>query len=210
MIGVSLGLAIVPRKGRRFQVSAGPPQGVRGFGLLELLLVVLLIAIMTAVALPRTTAYVREQRVRGAAIYLRSLLRQVRARAAAEARYVGLVFEEADRDPVFTIYADGNGNGIRRVDIAAGTEIRLREPYNLSEKFPGVRYGSLPTGASTPFFPGLQIGTSQIVSFSPLGSCTTGTMYLSNESGVVYAIVILGATGRVRVARYADGRWLAI
>ncbi|HXV60536.1 MAG TPA: prepilin-type N-terminal cleavage/methylation domain-containing protein [Vicinamibacteria bacterium] len=210
MIGGSLGFAIVPRRGRRRALSAGPPLGARGYGLLELLLVMIVIAIMTAVALPRTTAYVREQRVRGAAVYLRSLLRQVRARAAAEARYIGLVFEEADRDPVFTIYADGNGNGIRRADIAAGTEIRLREPYKLSEKFPGVRYGSLPTGASMPFFPGLQIGASKIVSFSPLGSCTTGSVFLSNESGVVYAIVILGATGRVRIARYADGRWQAI
>jgi hypothetical protein len=164
-----------------------------------------------AAAIPRAQSMVHEARLRGAAFHLRGLLRQVRTTAAAKARYMGVVFDEVEGDPVFSIHADGNGNGIRRMEVVSGTDPRVREPYRLSQTFPGVRYGSLPTGAKEPFLRGLQIGRSHIVSFSPLGSSTTGTLYLSNDYGLVYAVVIFGSTGRVRVARYRGfGKWQAM
>ena len=195
-----------PSLGRRGGGRAGLGSR-RGHSLVEIMVVVVLATILIAGAIPRIGKTVHEHRLRGAAVYLRSLLRQTRARAVAEARYVGVVFEEVDGDPVFLIYGDGNGNGIRRRDIRDGAEERLREPYRLSETFPGVRYGSLPSGADTPFLPGLRIGRSKIVSFSPIGSSTTGTLFLSNQYGVVYAVIVFGGTGRVRLARYRGGRW---
>ena len=195
-----------PSSGRRGSVRAGP-RTHRGHSLVELMVVLVVFMTLAAAALPRIAATVHEHRLRGAAIHLRGLLRQTRARAVTEARYVAVVFEEVDGDPVFLIYGDGNGNGIRRRDIRSGVEERLREPYRLSDAFPGVRYGSLPAGADAPFFPGLRIGRSKIVSFSPLGSSTTGTLFLSNQYGLVYAVVVLGSTGRVRIARYRGGRW---
>lgn len=208
------GEAILPAWGRRAGVPAGPSgPGLRsemGRGLLELVVAITLILITLAAAIPRAQSMVHESRLRGAAFYLRGLLRQVRSTAAAQARYVGVVFDDANGDPVFSIHADGNANGIRRVDVDGGVDPRLREPYRLSETFPGVRYGSLPRGAKEPFFRGLQIGRGNIVSFSPLGSSTTGTLYLSNDYGLVYAVVILGGTGRVRVARYRGGKWEAM
>jgi Tfp pilus assembly protein FimT len=181
-----------------------------GQGLVDLLVAITVAVIVAATALPVTTAYVHEARLRGAAFHVRGLFRQARARAAAEARYVGIVFDEVEGDPVFSVYGDSNSNGIRRADIDRGVEEKLREPYRLTETFPGVRYGSLPAGAAEPFFPGLKFGRSQIVSFSPLGSSTSGTLYLSNEYGLVYAVVVLGSTGRVRVARYRGGKWQAM
>jgi hypothetical protein len=157
---------------------------------------------MVAAAIPKAQSMVHESRLRGAAFYLRGLMRQVRARAAAQACYMGVVFDEVDGDPVFSIHADGNANGIRRVDVDGGVDPMLRQPYRLSETFPGVRYGSLPAGAKDPFMRGLQIGRSHIVSFSPLGASTTGTLYLSNDYGLVYAVVIFGSTARA-VARSA-------
>ena len=195
-----------PSSGRRGTFRAGPGTH-RGHSLAELMLVLVVFTTLAAAALPRIAATVHEHRLRGAAFHLRGLLRQTRSRAAAEARYVAVVFEEVDGDPVFLVYGDGNGNGIRRRDIRSGAEERLREPYRLSETFPGVRYGSLPAGADAPFFPGLRIGRSKIVSFSPLGSSTTGTLFLSNQYGLVYAVVVFGSTGRVRIARYRGGQW---
>ncbi len=209
------GAAILPRRGRREEIPADPFAGVHrtesGHGLLELLVALTLIVITVAAAIPRAQSMVHESRLRGAAFYLRGLMRQVRATAAAQARYVGVVFDDVDGQPVFSIHADGNSNGIRRVDVDGGVDPRLREAYRLSETFPGVKYGSLPAGANAPFFRGLQIGRGNIVSFSPLGSSTTGTLYLSNDYGLVYAVVILGSTGRVRIARYrGGGKWQAM
>jgi len=210
-----MGATRLPGGGRRERKPAGPFAAVlraqSGRGLLELLVAVSLAMVMVAAAIPKAQSMVHESRLRGAAFYLRGLMRQVRARAAAQACYMGVVFDEVDGDPVFSIHADGNGNGIRRVDVDGGADPRLREPYRLSETFPGVRYGSLPAGAKEPFMRGLQIGRSHIVSFSPLGSSTTGTLYLSNDYGLVYAVVIFGSTGRVRVARYrGGGKWQAM
>ena len=205
----------LPGRGRRERKPAGPFAGVlraqSGRGLLELLVAVSLAIVMAAAAIPIAQSMVHESRLRGAAFYLRGLMRQVRAKAAANGCYMGIVFGEVDGDPVFSIHADGNANGIRRVDVDSGADPMLRQPYRLSDTFPGVRYGSLPTGAKDPFMRGLQIGRSHIVSFSPLGSSTTGTLYLSNEYGLVYAVVIFGSTGRVRVARYrGGGKWQAM
>ncbi len=206
--------APLPERGRRERSPAGSFARLRaesGHGLLDMLVAVSISLIVIAAAIPRAQSMVHESRLRGAAFYLRGLLRQVRVTAAAKACYMGVVFDEVSGDPVFSIHADGNGNGIRRADVVSGADPRLREPYRLSETFPGVRYGSLPAGAKEPFLRGLQIGRSHIVSFSPLGSSTTGTLYLSNDYGLVYAVVIFGSTGRVRVARYrGGGKWQAM
>ena len=206
------GARVLPGRGRRERKSAGPFGGPQsGRSLLELVVAVSLVMVTIAAAIPKAQSMVHESRLRGAAFYLRGLLRQVRATAAAKGCYMGVVFDEVAGDPVFTVHLDGNGNGIRRVDVLGGADPRLREPYRLSQTFPGVRFSGLPAGANEPFLPGLQIGRSHIVSFSPLGSSTTGTLYLSNDYGLVYAVVIFGSTGRVRVARYrGGGKWQAM
>jgi Tfp pilus assembly protein FimT len=202
----------LPGRGRRERKPAGPFAGAEsGRGLLDLIVAVSLAVVLAAAAIPKAQSMVHESRLRGAAFYLRGLMRQVRANAAAKACYMGVVFDEVDGSPVFSIHADGNSNGIRRVDVDRGVDPMLRQPYRLSDTFPGVRYGSLPAGATDPFLRGLQIGRSHIVSFSPLGASTTGTLYLSNDYGLVYAVVLFGSTGRVRVARYrGGGKWQAM
>jgi hypothetical protein len=101
---------------------------------------------------------------------------------------------------------DGNGNGIRRADIQSGIDRRTRGPWLLSSVFPGVRYGSSPGGAG-PLFPSLRIGRSRVISFSPIGKSTSGSLFLSNEYGQIASVVVFGITGRVRCARYRGGRW---
>jgi Tfp pilus assembly protein FimT len=202
----------LPGRGRRERRPAGPFAGAEsGRGLLDLIVAVSLAVVLAAAAIPKAQSMVHESRLRGAAFYLRGLMRQVRTNAASKACYMGIVFDEVDGNPVFSIHADGNSNGIRRVDVERGVDPMLREPYRLSDTFPGVRYGTLPAGAKDPFPRGLQIGRSHIVSFSPLGASTTGTLYLSNDYGLVYAVVLFGSTGRVRVARYrGGGKWQAM
>jgi Tfp pilus assembly protein FimT len=177
-----------------------------GHSLLEMVMVITLMGIIIGVAIPKCRGWVQEYRLRGASLYMRGLLRQVRAQAAARNCYMGIVFDEEEGQPALSVYIDGNHNGIRRADVRSGVDKKIRGPWRLSDTFPGVRYGSLPSGTAPPF-PGLRIGRSKIVSFSPIGSSTTGTLFLSNEYGSVHAVVVLGVTGRVRVARFRGGRW---
>jgi Tfp pilus assembly protein FimT len=181
-------------------------QNPSGHSLLELLLVILILGTLAGIAVPKTQDFVQGYRLRGASLYMRSLIRQVRSQAAAKNRYQGIVFDEVDGQMELSIHLDGNNNGIRRADIRSGTDQRIRGPWLLSSVFPGVRYGTPPVGAG-PAFPGLRFGRSRILSFSPIGKSTSGTLFLSNEHGQIHAVVVLGATGRVRTARYRGGRW---
>jgi Tfp pilus assembly protein FimT len=178
-----------------------------GYSLLELMLVVALLTIVAGLSLPRGWDLVEEYRLRGAAYYFRGLIRKVRSEAAAKARYTGIVFDEIDGEPELSLHIDGNGNGIRRADIRSGVDPRIRGPWRLSDQFPGVRYGSPSFGGGQPTFPPLRIGRGRILSFSPIGTSTSGTLFLSNEQGFIYAVIVLGSSGRVRLARYRGGRW---
>ncbi len=177
-----------------------------GRSLIELLVMVSLMGTLAGIAIPKTWGFFREYRLRGACLYMRSLIRQVRSQAAAKNRYVGLVFDDVDGKLELAIHVDGNSNGIRRADIRSGIDRRIRDPWLLSSVFPGIRYGSPPVG-SGPLFPSLRIGRSRVISFSPIGRSTSGSLFLSNEYGQIVSVVVFGVTGRVRIARYRAGRW---
>lgn len=182
------------------------PSRQAGHSLLELIVAIAILVIVAGMALPRGWELVEEYRLRGAAQYFRGLIRQVRTQAAAKSRYTGIVFGEVDGEPELSIHIDGNDNGIRRADIRSGVDPRIRGPFRLSDQFPGVRYGS-PSFEGGPTFPPLRIGRGRILSFSPIGTSTSGTLFLSNEQGFLYAVIVLGTSARVRLARYREGRW---
>jgi hypothetical protein len=48
----------------------------------------------------------------------------------------------------------------------------------------------------------VRIGSTNLLSFSPLGSATPGTIYVRGREGLQLAVKITGATGRTRLLRY--------
>jgi hypothetical protein len=54
--------------------------------------------------------------------------------------------------------------------------------------------------------------TSVLMSFSPVGTASSRTLYLRGADGSQYAVRVLGATGRTRVLRYvtASRTWLEV
>ena len=55
----------------------------------------------------------------------------------------------------------------------------------------------------------MQFNRSTICSFSPTGSATPGTVYITDGAGQLFAVRVAGASGRVRTLRYngARRRW---
>jgi hypothetical protein len=55
----------------------------------------------------------------------------------------------------------------------------------------------------------VKFGVSNVVSFSPLGRASSGTLYLSDGHHQLRGVVLFGPTVRVRVWRYdaREGRW---
>jgi hypothetical protein len=104
------------------------------------------------------------------------------------------------------VYADGNGNGVRIRDIDAGADRMVEQPVRLEDLFPGV---AVAVPAS---FDGeaVDLGGSELLSFTPEGTSSSGTISVLGRDGSQFAVRILGVTGRIRLLRFESGtgQWL--
>ena len=169
-----------------------------GYTFIEILFVTGLIAILSAIAVPQTLATVDRARATAAARYLASRMAMARSQAVMRSANVALRFDEDRAGITFRMFVDGNRNGVRARDIASRVDQPLDAPARLSDLFPGVAIAASGEAGSDP----LRIGSSNLLSFTPLGTATSGSVYVRGRDGSQFAIRILGATGRVRVQRY--------
>ncbi|MFI5176969.1 MAG: Tfp pilus assembly protein FimT/FimU [Vicinamibacterales bacterium] len=182
------------------------PDADHGVTLIESLIALTLIFVVIAFAVPTTAATVDAGRVGHAAGVMAGRFRLARQEAVAGSRSVGLVFDRVSGRWTFRVCVDGNGNGIRRSEIASGTDRCPEGPIDLEAMLPGIRIDVDPTlrgpGGEPPSPDAVRFGASDLASFSPLGSCTAGTLFLRSPLGAQFAVRIGGATGRTRVLRY--------
>jgi hypothetical protein len=178
-----------------------------GFSVVELMLVAAIATTVTAMAVPQAVHALDEYHTRAAAHYLAMRLADARIGAITRSAYVGLRFESQGADYRFTGVMDGNGNGLRTVDVARGDDPVIAAPDMLAWHFSGVTFGILAgvpdadgDPAGTP--DGVRVGSSRLLSMNPNGSSSSGTLYVHGRRRSQYAVRVLGATGRVRVVRF--------
>jgi type II secretory pathway pseudopilin PulG len=175
--------------------------------MVELMLAVSIAGIVTAIAIPQAVHALDEYRTRAAAHYLAMRLADARSDAIKRSTYVGLRFEAVGADYQFTEVADGNGDGLRTVDVQRGDDPVVVPPDMLTWHFNGVTFGILAGVPDTDGSPagtndGVRLGASRLLSMNPNGSSSSGTLYVHGRGRAQYAVRVLGATGRVRVVRY--------
>ena len=170
----------------------------RGYTLVEILFVTALIAIVSAMAAPQSLAALDRTRAAAAARYLASRMAMARSHAVMRSTNVALRFDERPSGVTFRMFADGNHNGVRTSDITSGVDQPLDTPASLSDLFPGVAIAVSGDAGSDP----IRIGSSNLLSFTPIGTATAGSIYVRGRDGSQFVVRILGATGRVRVQRY--------
>src|SRR3954467_5978212 len=110
----------------------------------ELAITLGLIATATATTMPQVQTGLDDARVAGAARYLSSRLAESRMDAIQRSRHVAMRFANAQLKYAFTIYEDGNGNGVLSTDIQRGIDRPIRGPEHLSDNFRNVDFGTRP------------------------------------------------------------------
>jgi hypothetical protein len=188
----------------------------RGATVIDVVVSVALILVTMAVALPSLgDAMEREQAVM-AARYLAGLLQRARFEALRRGTSVALRFDLAGGASSVALFADGNGNGVLQRDIDRNVDEAIAAPDRLADHMRGVdlriNQDVLDIGGSGLLAAGsdpLRIGRSPLLSFSPTGTATAGTVYVAGRRGPQLAVRVFGATGRVRVLEFdaRSGQW---
>jgi type II secretory pathway pseudopilin PulG len=180
----------------------------RGYSAIELVFTMGIAVTVGGVAIPQMLVSVDEVRTAGAARYIAGQLQHARMQAAARSAEVALRFSLDARGYTFAVYVDGNRNGVLAADISSGIDRQVGAPDRLPEKFTGVDIGVLPglpaveSGSAPPGVDPLKLGASNSASFSPLGTSSSGSVYVKGRGRTQYVVRLYGETGKTRILKF--------
>jgi prepilin-type N-terminal cleavage/methylation domain-containing protein len=199
-------------------MPAAPFEGERvrkqhGYSFVELLVVMAILAIVVGAASAAFAGMRNRSAVRAASQAMRSIFHLARARAIASGVNCGVRFEQTRGEWQFSLYDDGDGDGVRTEDIRKGIDRRVSPPRVVMPESKLVSIGLLRqtirdpdgdklTASKSP----VQFGRSSICSFSPLGESTPGTIYVVSRAKDLFAVRVYGASAKMRVLRYEPSR----
>jgi type IV fimbrial biogenesis protein FimT len=188
----------------------------RGITLVELVVVMAIVALAAAVGLPRIFEATAALRVRAAAGEIVSIFHLARGYAVAHSANVGVRFETGGARVTWSLYRDGDGDGVRGADIERGIDPPVFTGRAVGQLGTSVRFGFPPGPA--PRDPGdprrrldrlddpIRFNRSDIASFDPLGGSTPGSVYLTDGRRELAAVRVVGRSGKTRVLVYDPAR----
>jgi len=183
----------------------------RGFHLIELVVVLAISSVLLCLAGPPLLRSAGDLRLRLAAGELAAALRSARWQAIRRGANVAVRFwPAADGGATYALYLDGDGDGVLNKDIASGVDPLAMPSRRLEQTGNQMRFG-FPKGrrvrdASGRFMDRLddpiRFNDSDLASFSPLGTATPGSAYLTDGQNRLVAVRVLNRTGKVQVLLY--------
>jgi type II secretory pathway pseudopilin PulG len=181
----------------------------RGYTLIETLVTASLCTVMGAMALPMIGRTLDRERTIIGAQFLAGQLQRARLESLRRARPVAVRLELVGGRTTVQLFVDGDGDGVLQRDVDLGVDRSLTALEFLDDQSRDVslRINQPVTdaGGSGELSPGddpLRIGATALLSFSPLGSATAGTLYVAARRGPQMAIRVFGGTGRVRILTF--------
>ncbi len=181
----------------------------RGAALIDIIVAISVCLLMAAIAVPVIGGTLDRERTIIGAQYLAGQLQRARLEALKRARPVAVRVELIGDRTQLRLFADGNGNGVRQHDIDRGIDLPLTPMEWLDDQARDIalRINQEVTDVSGAVTleagdDPLRIGNTSLLTFSPVGSATSGTLYVAAHRGPQMAIRVFGATGRVRVLMF--------
>lgn len=185
-------------------------RSARGAALIDVLAAASLSIILAGIAVPTIGGALDRERTIVGAQHLAGQLQRARLESLKRGTAVAVRLAISDDGRTETrLFVDRNGNGVAQRDIDRGVDRPLGAAAWLDEH---AREVSLRinqavddisgSGQLAPGDDPLRIGSSAFVTFSPVGSATSGTMYVAARRGPQMAVRVFGATGRIRVLTF--------
>jgi len=190
-----------------------------GHSLAEVLVVLSLLALGLGLVIPAAAALRSGARLSAAAREMALTLQSQRWRSVSLRTSHGLLFDRDERGWFWIEVRDGNGNGLRTAEVRAGTDPTLSGPRRVQEGVVGISAGFPGTGPFPKIPPSsgwltdlddpVKFGATNLISFSPLGSASSGSVYLTDGQTGLAGIVLFGPTCRIRIWRFESesGKW---
>jgi hypothetical protein len=188
----------------------------RGLALVDIVCGVAITLVMAAIAVPVVGATLDRERTIVGTNWLAGQAQRAKAEAVRQGRTVAIKLALAGGRTRVQLFADGNGNGVLQKDIDRGLDPPITVAEWLDDHARQVSLGlnqDVPDPSGTELLSRggdpLRIGPTTLVAFSPTGTSTSGTLYVSAATGPQMAIRLYGATSRVRVLMFLPhvGRW---
>jgi len=160
-----------------------------GFTLIELFIIIALMTILAAIAIPNFTIWVSNYRLKNASFDIRSAMQAARVAAVKERNYVVVSFDVA------------NNSYIAFVDNGAGTGgTRGNQVRDGDEKI--IKTGNMPSGVD---LYEAAFSTGSRTQFNSRGYPTLmGHVYIKNDKSK-YHSVVLSKAGHSRIEKSSDG-----
>ncbi len=184
----------------------------QGYTLTEILVVLTIIVLILSVSMPYIAGMGSRGKVRAATREITALFRAARYEAVSKKRYIGFEFFKKEDGYHFRKIQDGNSNGIRKSDIKKGIDTPLIEDMQIKNRYGNIDFSILLGKSVRKIPPGkgvlenpedpIKFGISDIISFSPSGHSSSGSIYISDGLSCMMGIVVFGATVRIRVWNY--------
>jgi len=167
------------------------------------------------IAVPSLRYATDSLRAAAAARYIATRLQRARMEAVTRSADVAVRFAASTAGYSFAVYVDGNRNGVLASDIDHGVDWRLGPVERLRDNFGSVDFGTLPglpaidSGGTPPGSDPIRLGSSGSATFAPLGTSSTGTLYVNGRGNQQLAIRIYGETGKTRILKFdvRSRRW---
>lgn len=184
----------------------------KGQSLIELLIVLAIIGIVCAVGMSAVESVQRRVALNSATSELRAIIMYVRTLAIARDRNVAIRFRNEQRAWTWTVYEDGDGDGVRNDDISKGRDRRILPTRTFqygpagiglpSSSVPDPLAGGRPLTERSP----VRFNASMLCSFTRKGEVTNGSVVLSDGRGA-NILRVHGTSGRIQVLRWNGTVW---